>query len=105
METIIQIEMQEVVIPDHWHTAQECRARAESWENAELKSCLDTVLSTLWDAAGKGANCHTCEIRTGRPPHFYATLTKMMQSLGYRVEIPEKPHAQHTSTKTWKFHW
>jgi hypothetical protein len=98
-------EVKEVTIPSRWHTATECRARAESWENDELRACVDTVLASMWEIAGQGgvSGCH--KIRTGRPDHFYKTFTQMMETLGYKVEAPVNPADTYYNSKVWTFRW
>lgn len=105
MTPMVKIEVKEVAIPDHWHTASDCRERAESWENSELRACIDTVLASLWEIAGQGgvSGCHN--IRTGRPKHFYETFKQMMETLGYKVEAPADPANTYHGYKVWTFHW
>ena len=93
-------------IPPNWHTAAECRARAESWENAELKGCVDSVLASLWTVAEKGGVKATVTVKTGRPEHFYKTFRKVMESLGYKVvDQPINPMSTSATAKEWTFSW
>lgn len=105
METIVAIEIEELPLPDHWHTAQECRERAESWENEELKRCLTYILEDLWEVAGKGGTEATKNICTDKPKHFYATLCKMLESLGYEVVLPCEPWNKRDKYRAWTFRW
>ena len=99
------IEVKEIVIPAHWHTASDCRRRAESWENEELRACIERVLPALWDVAGQGGTSAVHNIRTGRPPHFYETFKKMMETLGYTVKAPIDPVSTYHNHKEWIFSW
>ena len=99
------IEVKEITIPAHWHTASDCRQRAESWENEELRSCIEKTLAGLWDIAGQGGTSGAHPIRTGRPIHFYETFQKMMETLGFKVEAPADPANTYNDHKYWTFRW
>lgn len=105
MKQIMEVEVRELTIPEHWHTASECRKRAESWENDELKSCMEVVLASIWECAGKGGTETTHNIYTNRPAHFYETFKEKMTMLGYKVEAPTVPNDYHHSYKCWRFSW
>lgn len=94
-----------VVIPEHWHTAEECRIEAEHWENEELKSCMDKVLAEIWDVARKGGITTTHSILTSRPPHFYETFKEKMEMLGYKVTAPTVPSDKSYHHRVWTFSW
>ena len=106
MNGIIIVGVEEMAIPANWHTASECRAKAESWENAEVKACVDVVLAKLWAVAEKGGIKATVPVRTGRPEHFYETFREIMTTLGYKiVDYPFCPASTTASAKDWTFSW
>ena len=105
-EMVLVVKMQEENVPTNWHTAKECRARAESWENSELKSCVDVVMEQLWATAEKGGVKDSIAIRTGRPEHFYKTFRSVMESLGYKiVNQPSDPADSSAFARYWTFAW
>lgn len=105
METVVKIEVREMAFPAHWHTAEECRAKAESWENAEMKTCVEKVLASLWEIAGRGGTSGCQNILTGRPEHFYKTFQEIMENLGYIVEPPAVPNDSRYNYRVWAFRW
>lgn len=106
METTVTIKIGEFPLCEHWHTALECRERAKSWENSELKSCLDIIFASLWEQAEEGKMEAVVAVRTGRPMHFYETLQKVMEGWGYQVEPPIYPYDNtYGCSKIWTFKW
>lgn len=92
-------------IPEHWHTAEECRIEAESWKNEELNGCIDKVLAAIWNTAKKGGTEISHPVLTSRPLHFYETFQEKMEILGYKVTPPTAPHDSTYNHKFWKFSW
>ena len=105
MEAIIKIEMQEITIPNHWHTAAECREQAENWKNEEMKNLIDKIMDGIWTDAKKGGASHEHDIRTSRPEHFYETFQKFMESLGYTVKKPWNASDTRFHSANWTFCW
>lgn len=105
MKTMIEVEVKETVIPAYWHTAAECREIAESWENNELRSCMDTLLSAIWQEANRGGVSLSHSIYTNRPAHFYEVLREKMETLGFQVEPPACPSDTSCFSRWWKFKW
>lgn len=105
MNGVFIMKIEEIDIPNNWHTAAECRQRADNWVNSELKTCAKIVLDNLWKAAGEGQTHLSHDILTNRPKYFYEMLKNLMVSLGYRVEMPENPSDTRYGRKTWDFYW
>lgn len=89
-------------VPANWHTAEECREMAESWENDELNQCMSTLMAEIWKIARVGGIEISYYIRTGRPKHFYETLKWRFEMLGFDVEAPRSPEVNSSS---WVFKW
>ena len=101
MEALIIIEKKE--IPMNWKTAEECHAIALDWKNAEIKTCIDTIMEKIVKAAQRGGICASIAVAGRRPEHFYKVLENTMTSLGYSVNVPRAPHIGDSSV--WEFAW
>lgn len=105
---VVTITEEVPTIPESWHRAEECRKVAESWENAEIKTCIDKVMNAIWEKAQQGGTSLAMDIYTTRPPHFYTTLKTKLEQLGYVVIPATKPWdapSTYCKQKQWEFRW
>ena len=105
MTQVIAIEVAEIEMPKNWHTAHECRAKAESWTNKEMMECIDTIMDVIWYKASSGGTSAEIKVKTSRPPQFYVTLKSKMETLGFKVSPPTVPHDKYYNDKPWTFTW
>ena len=105
MTQVIAIEVAEIEMPKNWHTAQECRAKAESWANEEIMKCIDTIMDVIWHKASVGGTSALVDIKTSRPSQFYVTLQSKMETLGFKVLPPSTPDDRCYSNRPWIFKW
>lgn len=105
MQQVITVEVKEMTIPNNWHTASECRAKAESWANEELKACIDILMEGIWEQASIGGTMVSLAVKTSRPSHFYKNLKAKMEKLGFEVVPPNYPDDPRMSAIQWIFKW
>lgn len=105
MEELIVIEVKETVLPNSWLTAAQCREMAESWKEEELISCIDSIMTAISHAASNGNLSAHVSVKTDRPGHFYEALKEKLNSLGYRVIMPNDPNSKIYSTLSWGIYW
>lgn len=105
MTQVIAIEVAEIEMPKNWHTAAECRAKAESWSNEEMMKCIDSIMDVIWHKASLGGTSAMIDVRTSRPSQFYVTLQKKMETLGFQVFPPSAPADKCHSDRPWTFKW
>ena len=105
MTQVIAIEVTEIEMPKNWHTAAECRAKAESWSNEEMVKCIDSIMHVIWSKASSGGTSATVDVRTSRPSQFYVTLQSKMEALGFNVSPPSAPDNRCYSDRPWTFQW
>lgn len=105
MENEIAVIVTEKATSNGWHTAPECRERAESWENEEMKTCINSLMKDIWEEAGKGGTSASLAVRTSRPAHFYKTLKTKMEKLGFQVVPPNCPGDSGAISRQWLFKW
>lgn len=105
MTQVIAIEIAEIEMPKNWHTAQECRDKAESWSNEEMMKCIDTIMDVIWSKASSGGTSAVIDVKTSRPSHFYVTLQSKMEALGFKVTSPSVPDDTRYFERPWTFRW
>jgi hypothetical protein len=105
MTQVIAIEIAEIEMPKNWHTAQECREKAESWSNEEMMKCIDTIMDVIWHKASIGGTSAVVDVKTSRPPQFYVTLQSKMETLGFKVSPPSVPNDRCYPNRPWTFKW
>ena len=105
MTQTIEVKVKTTSYPTTWKTAKECRETANSWENEEIKSCVDSLMTKVWAKANEGGTFIVCAVRTGRPKHFYEVLEKIFKDLGYSVTVPTEPWYDNCASKNWVFKW
>ena len=107
MENIVLVvaEKKEFEYPKHWLKASDCRKLANSWENKEIKDCVDTIMASIREVAQKGGDCYAGHVRTSRPSHFYEVLEEIFVNLGYDVTVPNCPSDNKIASKIWGFSW
>lgn len=105
MEHEVTVAVTEKATSNGWHTAPECRERAESWENEEIKACINHLMKDIWEEASKGGTTVSLAVRTSRSAHFYKTLQTKMEKLGFQVVPPSCPGDLCVNARQWVFRW